>query len=422
MKMMTGNPSGQLSLLNSHTVRWQTIIWREWCRSKDEDYAFYLYNLVKSTALGWKFVAAFTLLGALCGVMIGYLLGSMLVTIFDPQTTIWNLAEWSPLILGWVMSVTGGLIGVEASRGFRTWYFWWQGQPPATKVEQALQLAATLRPEMEDVWAEPLRRLQEEKEQPGQPDQYVAALQSQNWIDRFTARQNLIALGGAAVEALRELAGDKTNPLWQTAIWLLAGIEHETANRFARRVSDLTCPHCLARFDARPVQVSVGVSFTYYGCRICGQSREFIYHPRGIIAILDRSRTEALIHQDGVVRVNWLARRELFDFDQVELIQATDEEIERFAVQVGNDTDPFRKSRYEKMRCLIGPACQLSENTRRILRRMFGKVVRANKLADRNVTASGRTDSQINDPGEFDPGEKIEPVRQSQQTASQAGD
>jgi hypothetical protein len=30
---------------------------------------------------------------------------------------------------------------------------------------------------------------------------------------------------------------------------------------------------------------------------------------------------------------------DLFDFDRVEIQQATDEEVERFAVQVGNDTD-----------------------------------------------------------------------------------
>jgi hypothetical protein len=64
----------------------------------------------------------------------------------------------------------------------------------------------------------------------------------------------------------------------------------------------------------------------------------------------------------------------LFDCDWVEINQATDEDIERFAVQLGNDTDPLRRPRYREMRCLVGPECHLSENTLRILKNMFGQV------------------------------------------------
>lgn len=76
------------------------------------------------------------------------------------------------------------------------------------------------------------------------------------------------------------------------------------------------------------------------------------------------------------MQINWLARRALFDFDWVEIVQATDEDVERFAMQVGNDTDPFRRPRYPNMHCVIGPDCNLSENTLRILHRTFGEVKR----------------------------------------------
>jgi hypothetical protein len=82
------------------------------------------------------------------------------------------------------------------------------------------------------------------------------------------------------------------------------------------------------------------------------------------------------IELSDVLRVNWLVRRALFDFDWVEIIQATDEDVERFAVQVGNDTDPVRELRYQQMKCTIGPECKLSENTLRILDKMFGEVER----------------------------------------------
>ena len=64
----------------------------------------------------------------------------------------------------------------------------------------------------------------------------------------------------------------------------------------------------------------------------------------------------------------------MFDFDRVEIVQATNEEVERFVMRVGNDTDSFRKPRYEEMRCIVDSECQLSKNTFRILEHMFGRV------------------------------------------------
>jgi hypothetical protein len=78
--------------------------------------------------------------------------------------------------------------------------------------------------------------------------------------------------------------------------------------------------------------------------------------------------------ENQTLRVNWLLRRSLFDFDRVEIIQASDEDVERFVVQVGNDTDPLRKPRYQEMTCRLGVDCHLSENTLRILEHTFREV------------------------------------------------
>ena len=80
--------------------------------------------------------------------------------------------------------------------------------------------------------------------------------------------------------------------------------------------------------------------------------------------------------QSTFFQVNWSAQQRLFDFDRVEIIQATDEDVERFAMQVGNDTDPVRQPRYTQMHCLIAPGCRLSENSWRILQSFFGQVER----------------------------------------------
>jgi hypothetical protein len=84
--------------------------------------------------------------------------------------------------------------------------------------------------------------------------------------------------------------------------------------------------------------------------------------------------TKEVVRQNNVLKVNWLLWRKLFDFDEVHIIRATDEDAERFAVQIGNDTDELRKSRYSQMRCNISADCQLSPNTMRILQHTFGQV------------------------------------------------
>jgi hypothetical protein len=101
-----------------------------------------------------------------------------------------------------------------------------------------------------------------------------------------------------------------------------------------------------------------------------------------VVAVLDDTWSESHHQQDGLLRANWLIRRSMFDFDRVEIIQTTDEDVERFAVQVGNDTDPFRQPRYRKMRCAVGAECQLSVNSLRVLQHTFGQVKQREELAE----------------------------------------
>ena len=102
--------------------------------------------------------------------------------------------------------------------------------------------------------------------------------------------------------------------------------------------------------------------------------QQFFEFTGEIIAVLDSRMTAAQGEQDDTLRVNWLARRTIFSFDAVEIVRATDEEVERFAVQVGNDTDPARRNCYQTMSCRVFPDCTLSDNTLRILQRTFGQI------------------------------------------------
>lgn len=204
-------------------------------------------------------------------------------------------------------------------------------------------------------------------------------------------------LGGVAVPALTELA-KSYHPLRHIAIRCLYYISQETQERLESQAKDLLCSNCLVHPAQIPVQLSwtkelkyflvsqPGTSISlpgrlpweqqsYYGCRQCGQSQQFIaLEGRRTVVVLDEAATEDMIEQSDQLRVDWFAHPQPFDFDEVEIIQANDETVERFAVQLGNDTDPIRRPHYRQMRCRVARDCFLSPNTVRILHRTFGEV------------------------------------------------
>ena len=183
----------------------------------------------------------------------------------------------------------------------------------------------------------------------------------------------LAELGGETIVVLKQVATDKTHKLNALVSQWLEDIAHQTQylqNQPSRQV----CQLCLTPVTTHQVNLSRLNRITFFGCRECFQSRDF-YEVDHIVAILDTSMGET--SQIGnTLRVNWLTHSTLFDFDSVEIIRATDEMVERFMVQLGNDTDPERAPSYKQMDCIIASDCHLSENTLRILNKTFGRVER----------------------------------------------
>lgn len=191
--------------------------------------------------------------------------------------------------------------------------------------------------------------------------------------DLLDIYQTTLIFGGEAMPSLEKLADSTVRLRRQLAVQLMRAIGHDTRTRLGKRMAKLVCPHCLVHFDLRSVRATAIEKIIYCGCRDCGQSREYIV-PK-IVAVLDTTMTTEQLPDEGTLRVNWLMRRKLFDFEAVEIIQATDEEVERFAVQIGNDTAAFRQKRYASINCTLAPGITLSENTRRVLDSLFGQVI-----------------------------------------------
>ncbi len=183
----------------------------------------------------------------------------------------------------------------------------------------------------------------------------------------------VLALGGQAVSILQNVTvGDTV--LKHIATRLLQDIAQETTTRLASKSSQLLCTYCLTRCTSHKLRLSWKKFIIYYGCRVCHQSRKFLDVGGEIVLVLDKTMATEFSREEGSLQVNWLIHRKLFDFDRVKIVQATDEDVERFAIQVGNDTDETRKLNYQQICCSISPGCQLSRNTVRILKHTFEHV------------------------------------------------
>lgn len=189
------------------------------------------------------------------------------------------------------------------------------------------------------------------------------------------AYPKIVQQGGTIISTLQSVLKQNNKPFKSIIRQLLHDIAIDTTNRLANPPQRLICSSCFSAPTSYNAQIGESESFTYYACRTCQQSQTFLSASEAVIAILDQNMT-VRYEKQGVryLRVSWLHQQTLFDFDAVEIIQATDEEVERFVVQVGNDTDRLRIQNYRNMKCTVVSKCQLSENTFRILYRMFGQV------------------------------------------------
>jgi hypothetical protein len=274
--------------------------------------------------------------------------------------------------------MTTGLAALLAPRSYawpwRRLWSWWCGRPVPAEIEQALAQGIRGRPAAQGIWEPLLTTVAARLRQPPPIEDLLHDLTGAHWREHFVAYHVLVGLGGEVVEPLRQLAQWPGSPLHELAFDLLVDIAGDSAGRLGNLAPALLCKRCLVR--CAPVRISLpGPDLHYYGCRSCGQNRDWVTWPGEVVAVLDRRMTADDVERDRAMWVNWSKRRAPFDFDRVEIGQASDEEVEALAVAVGNDTDPLRQERYGKMRCHVVAGCSLSENTRRILERTFGQVV-----------------------------------------------
>ncbi len=196
-----------------------------------------------------------------------------------------------------------------------------------------------------------------------------------DWLSNLAEQyKNIIALGGSLIPTLSTIAKD--NESWferRLAQHFIFAIAEDTKIKLSNRIKDYICTNCLSWCGAHKAYSIWPEVTTYYGCRVCHQSQYF-YHCEKVVLILNQQMTLDLAQDDDTLLINWLSRRKPCDFEEVRIIDATDEDVERFVVQMSNDVDVVRRERLSKIPCRVSATHTLSENTLRILYRTFKQV------------------------------------------------
>jgi hypothetical protein len=185
------------------------------------------------------------------------------------------------------------------------------------------------------------------------------------------AKSALVAIGPATVAPL--------------VAWLRGGSARESQEAAGQVISAITqslephlnwllCRFCLTRFARRTYTIGKRTTSHYIACRLCLKAADVMRDVKEAVAVLDAEMHQEFTYANGVVRVNWLRRETLCDFDRVEIIQTTEYEVERLCIQVGNDTDTFRQPRYRRMACIVAPQYDLPQSALNMLKRTFGEV------------------------------------------------
>jgi hypothetical protein len=265
--------------------QWQQIIWREWRHCTDLEYEERLFRIVAGEPVGWTGHVSIIVLNSIAGAALALLAGFVItinwtilanllwagalvggaVGVFAGRRLTWEVwlarlqantpaGDWGRLIVGtlsllligtlffgplaWLVIFGlfwsfGGLIhwinsATSEDELYRSpdrrWWYWWRGQPHLFTVEDALRQAVAQSPAGAELWAAPLRQLEERKSKLPPPAELIQNLLHNDWRERFAARYQLVLWGNAARPELEAIANSDASPLRDTAEWLLHNI------------------------------------------------------------------------------------------------------------------------------------------------------------------------------------------------------
>lgn len=249
----------------------------------------------------------------------------------------------------------------------RPYCLWWCARPSITEVEDALGQLQT------GPWVGLMKNLEERKAHPAPADLLARGLEHRAWRERFLARHVCFAVGTEVIPYLVPLVSGPDPATAADARWVIRNICASARARVGEFYKTALCNRCFARFAAHTVKLPRARDETYYGCRICHQNREYLQWDGPVVAALNRRMSGRFTMRGRTLYVNWFAVERAFDFDSVEITDATDTDIERFIIRLGNDT-PGR-ARFKHITCTLVHTNPLRPETLNLLKDTFGNVM-----------------------------------------------
>ena len=347
--------------------------------------AISVLSVVAGTVLPWKvlFVLLQMSLPSALTPYFGPLLIMQEEDTYGPVFAIGSVAVVIALVFGmkalfWECALLGGVFAVSPfgvavlivmeckPSGVRSLCLWWWRRPHYREVERALEKLAGA-----DLLAE-LAKLRKLTLNEDELSATIGELSSSSWPARWRARHSCIRFGGLAIKRLLTQPGDEGDELsveYRVRDWVVRSICHDTVSRF--RDGTFLCPQCYTH-----VQPRKEFGWLYYGCRQCGRSHDVIPVRRHVVCVLDQAENSVIVPSGPDLHLNCFAHPDGFDFDAVEVVNATDEQVERLVMSMANETDPFRRKLFARATCSVATTCPLSTNSLRLLNRTFRHVER----------------------------------------------
>ncbi len=255
---------------------------------------------------------------------------------------------------------------------------WANGKASLSEVEWAIRTACRERPDRAGVWPACLARLDQIRSGVVPGDEILSDFGRPEWERRWAAWHYLATAGLSTIRLVLAYA-EKDPSLRAHAEGMVRLVCEDTRKVVGSRASQLICGKCFVHCGKHRIDVPGGSAYDYYGCRSCGMSHHLIPKPKSLTLVLDESLGPDPVWRGSELRVNWLARAraakyegtELYDFDRVEIVSATETDVDHFLVDVANDTDADRRKRYAQIPCLVAADSGLSDVAIRKLRDVF---------------------------------------------------
>ena len=113
------------------------------------------------------------------------------------------------------------------------------------------------------------------------------------------------------------MAQNNRSSAHHSAIWLLHVLSKNTTKIYGHKISEILYPSCFAYFQGHKLSLPTLGKMTYYACRLCGQSREYLAISNEGVIVLDNQMTAKYRYQDNVIQINWIRLGSLFDFHHI---------------------------------------------------------------------------------------------------------